>query len=499
MRARHPRGLRQPRNIDLSTTYAEPATYTEPVPPKPRQPEEIPPPPEQDHTVAKVAAILLAGYAVLKTAELIAGVLSLPLDVVQAAYGLANGARHKPVLRRADRGVVRFDLDGNLTDGGEVKSRPMVEVNDRELFFRAAYIVNASKRLANRAPDESLVEALGSERRYFHQHRAAQKARGEAAAQVQTAANIYGQPDEHGILVGWYRNPLLKNDLECRLADGHNFYAEQGTAIGWPGAVHSGCGCVAGTPHAGAGLVDDALKGYYRVRGVTKPMFAVRRTEADLANFNPAEPRDLKGRWVHVPHFDFDLLESTSGERTALETPRAAARGANMLRDHFGVLSWTNCRMAVVAYEMRRRGHKVTAKIGNPTPSAQNADWRLWWSPALGDSGVVPNLSALRASLASQPSGSRGVLYFKAEEKKAHLVNWERTSSGDLIYMDGQSGLPFNFEAVVVSRGAGAFPAGVWRLDNRTLANDEGIIPEGAAERALAAGDAARGQVMLGA
>lgn len=200
--------------------------------------------PPNDATTQKVVAVLAAGYAVDKTAHLLAGVLS-PLGItttaVVAALQLAgDGTAHKPNARLAGHG---------LASGVKLRG-----VRQQELAFRAAYIVNAARRIqADLRSGKSLRDALAAERVNFERHESARKGRLDAAAQVQRSAN------EFGPLLGWYLNPLLNNEPECEAANGHNFYADEGTIIGYPGSVHPNCGCVAGPPHPGARLVDEAV------------------------------------------------------------------------------------------------------------------------------------------------------------------------------------------------------------------------------------------------
>jgi hypothetical protein len=138
---------------------------------------------------------------------------------------------------------------------------------DREALYRGAYLLKASERV-QKAVDEgkSLKDALHQESRYYAQHEQARRNRLDSVHKTQVAARHEGtqETDRNGAprtLLGWYRNPALQNDPECLEADGNNFYAEEGTMIGFPGGVHNGCGCVAGPAHEGAAMVNDILRG----------------------------------------------------------------------------------------------------------------------------------------------------------------------------------------------------------------------------------------------
>lgn len=224
------------------------------------------PPVEQDTTVQQIATILIAGYAADQTAKAIVRVLTpwgITFAAVQAALGLANtGTRPLPNARHNHH-------SSGLT--------PHVEVQrDREVYFRAAYVANAAKRIQiDLSAGEPIRVALQHEAPYFRLHEKARKERLETTSQVQAAADMFGVPDERGTLVGWYNNPVLNTETECALANGHNFYAEEGTIIGYPGSVHPNCGCYAGPPIEGAGLVDDALLGHVEFRP-SKPRFKLK-------------------------------------------------------------------------------------------------------------------------------------------------------------------------------------------------------------------------------
>lgn len=153
----------------------------------------------------------------------------------------------------------------------------VARVRDNEVQFRASYVANAAQRMQDAIDAGSTTdEASVAERRYYDQHERARRARLDAAAQVQSTAVMFGSDDGTGVLVGWYLNPFLNNDAECVAADGHNFYAEEGTAIGFPGSVHLNCGCYAGQPHYGATLVNEALGNVSRIHGTTAK-FKIRR------------------------------------------------------------------------------------------------------------------------------------------------------------------------------------------------------------------------------
>lgn len=233
----------------------------------------VPPPIDRDATVQHIAAILssssrfkrlhgdfgqeveglshyLAPYGIRPRA------IRMALGLTYKEGGGQRGTAHVPNARLAEHRAT-------LTD--QVR-----EVRDREVYFRAAYLANAAQRIQtslNHGATE--VQALRSEAPYYRAHEEARRGRLLAVAQVHRASTLYGP------LLGWYLNPLLKNEVECITANGHNFYAEEGTVIGLPGSVHNRCGCYAGPPHSGASLVNEALANVVKF-GRSRPKFKLK-------------------------------------------------------------------------------------------------------------------------------------------------------------------------------------------------------------------------------
>lgn len=245
--------------VDLAT----PPTQSQAVLDKQAQepPHVVQPPPQDDHTVAKVAAILAAGYAINKAADLILPLLSpfgVTRDAVVAAIGLANnGTAATPNARH------RVAPGSTLDD--TVKA-----AKSAELYFRAAYLANAAKRITLETRNgQSMRVALQKERTFYHRHEKARAQRLDAVSRVSAMAAL------HGPLLGWYKNPLLNNESECNAADGCNFLASTPPVIGYPGTVHAGCGCIPGPPIEGAPMVDTATKPFYTL-GNSKPKFKLK-------------------------------------------------------------------------------------------------------------------------------------------------------------------------------------------------------------------------------
>lgn len=217
--------------IDLAVGTSPP--YGKPLPTQKYHVQQ--PPPEDDATVRDIALILAAGYTLDQMVSKLSALLpSTEISVIKAVVGLASSAARPRVS--AVGPVTRL-------------------VRGDELYFRAAYIIKAAKRVT-RAIDSGkpIRTALADESTLYRSHQKARQGRLEAADAVDRASKQFGD------LLGWYLNPLLNNEIECIKANGHNFHATEGTVIGWPGTVHPNCGCKPGPPIPGAGMVNDAVK-----------------------------------------------------------------------------------------------------------------------------------------------------------------------------------------------------------------------------------------------
>jgi len=241
--------------------------YYPPSQPK-QEPEKhtIQPPPQDDATVATVAAVLASGLVGAALIDALFPLLrpwQVTREALQAAAGLANrGTATRPNA-----------LPGTVVDD-TVKG-----VRDAEVFFRASYLCHAAKRItASIKAGSSLREAIKIESRYYLMHEKARKQRLAAIKQIRQAATLYGQKTPEGTLLGWYLDPLLHNESECAAANGHNFYLEKGTVIGYPGSVHFGCGCTAGPPIPGAKMVDEAVASVIRLAPDGPPKFKLKKS-----------------------------------------------------------------------------------------------------------------------------------------------------------------------------------------------------------------------------
>ena len=236
--------MKKRRDIELATpgtTDAEPQT----TPVAGEQYHEVTPPPQDDSLVAEIILVLAAGYTAKKTLGLLLNILT-PYGVTKEVLigVLRVAARGSATVPNAPKG---FGGDGGVT---------LRAARTQERAYRAAYILNAAMRVQKEVEhDKTIRTALADESLNYRRHESARKGRLSAVARVEQDAKKFGP------LLGWYLNPLKNNEIECITANGHNFYADEGTVIGYPGAVHPFCGCKSGPPHEGAGLVNDAVAG----------------------------------------------------------------------------------------------------------------------------------------------------------------------------------------------------------------------------------------------
>ena len=206
--------------------------------------------PQADQQVQQVAALLATYVAADLTANAIAKLIKLPPKTVLAAVHLADrGTRPIP---RAPAGVASK------------------QAQLAELYYRAAYILAASRRISRSvANGSSLEEAVSAEKTYQAAHESARKARLTSAHNIDVAAEQYGVPTDDGKAhwLGWYLGGANTHTVACDHADGRNFRTDKRPVIGWPGTVHYGCRCMAGPPHPTTVTVDQATASYVRSGG----------------------------------------------------------------------------------------------------------------------------------------------------------------------------------------------------------------------------------------
>jgi hypothetical protein len=235
--------------IDLAAPYITTGT------PDLTTQEQIQPPPSESDLNQRVAEILVAGGTVAAIALAIHALipdLGIEVPAIVAALNFTAGRKGNPHIVRAN-----YAAEGvhGFSSGGKV----MRAAANEELYYRAAYIINAARRIQKSINNGMKIkDALAAERSNYELHTQARAARQAAAGRVALAASLFGDT------LGWYINPLLNNERACIAANGHNFRADTIPHIGWPGMVHPKCGCKPGPPIEGAGSVDDATDGAFK-------------------------------------------------------------------------------------------------------------------------------------------------------------------------------------------------------------------------------------------
>jgi SPP1 gp7 family putative phage head morphogenesis protein len=104
---------------------------------------------------------------------------------------------------------------------------------------------------------QALAAGVSRERRYFGMHVGAMWNRARAAQQADLASWSYGD------LLGWWSVRDKKTSPECRAAHGKNFLVTDMPYIGFPGAVHPHCRCIAVPPWPGGRMLTTAYSRRY--------------------------------------------------------------------------------------------------------------------------------------------------------------------------------------------------------------------------------------------
>ncbi len=125
-----------------------------------------------------------------------------------------------------------------------------VRTAGRELLRRAAYAVNAARRVAGKvAAGEPVADALQKERPNFDAHKQAAEQRVKADRDLEAARR------KHGPVLGWYLGPNENHCEICPPLAGNNFRADDPPAVGPPGGVHPHCKCRAGAKHPAGRMI----------------------------------------------------------------------------------------------------------------------------------------------------------------------------------------------------------------------------------------------------
>lgn len=210
-------------------------------------PHTLQAPPSDSTLNQRVAEILISAVSVYAAAKLIEKLLRpyhVSVDAILPVLRIAmRGTKHKPRARMGE-------VDRKRPEAELVRSAA-----NEDLYYRAAYVVNASQRVqrATDRKEKPRTAILAEESLNYRKHESARNQRARAARRTALAGQLFGP------ILGWYLNPLLNNEIECITANGNNFRSTDVPGIGLPGAVHANCGCYAGPPHANGQWVDDVI------------------------------------------------------------------------------------------------------------------------------------------------------------------------------------------------------------------------------------------------
>lgn len=98
-------------------------------------------------------------------------------------------------------------------------------------------------------PAEAARWAFERERRYLEQHRQAQANRARSAAEVDAAAERWGE------VLGWRSVRDARTTWDCLRLHGKNFHVADPPGGRYPGSAHTRCRCTPGPPWPGARIV----------------------------------------------------------------------------------------------------------------------------------------------------------------------------------------------------------------------------------------------------
>lgn len=196
------------------------------------------PPQATDEEIAAVLGLLATGAAAAAVAGSLAKVLKVPLSAAVGALGIIGAGT-----------LASFKQDAGVPGAAGTQGGPVAIERRANLRYRAAYIINAARRIAGAADKKA---AVARERAYWAGHQRASARRLKMAKRAAAARRTWGET------LGWYAKMDNRTTAECRAADGRNFLASKPPVIGYPGTVHMHCRCMPGAPHPGAKMVDDS-------------------------------------------------------------------------------------------------------------------------------------------------------------------------------------------------------------------------------------------------
>jgi hypothetical protein len=204
-------------------------------------PEEATAVPPPGATTREILVALVAAMIAGASIELLARILARfpELSRILAEHILSG---------RSWGGLLRATAEERtlIPRNGTPQALVLEQLTAQNAFRRAAYLVNAVRRLAPAVASgdvDRIVRAERAEDRYFAAFLEAERRRGVAASAVALVASQYGIGPDGELLLGWLAVRDNRTSADCRWAHGRNFNALVAPRLGYPGTVHLECRC----------------------------------------------------------------------------------------------------------------------------------------------------------------------------------------------------------------------------------------------------------------
>lgn len=167
------------------------------------------------------------------------------------------------------------------------------------------------------------------------------------------------------------------------------------------------------------------------------------------------------GKWdkSHPAVTEPTTLKEAIGEKGRPMGIVKAFEGANPFFSPFYREFSENCQRAVVAYELRRRGYKVTAQptyehdaLPMMIKGTGNGFWQGAFKGAksekIGASSTEKARANLKAKMKEYGAGARAIVYVDWKSGGAHVFNAENIG-GRIVFVDAQVGTRYNSKTIL--------------------------------------------------
>ena len=185
--------------------------------------------------------------------------------------------------------------------------------------------------------------------------------------------------------------------------------------------------------------------------------FGGRGASSGLPTATPdGSSKGSSGKWSTTPNVQSpQTLRDALGTKGRPMSMVEAVKGANPYYDGTYKEFSENCQRAVVAYEARRRGYKVTAQPtfeGDTLPQSNIAGkgqgrWQGAFQGAKSESVGSKNPKTVQSNIEKKMSeygdGARGIVQITWKNGEGHVFNVEQ-KNGKTHYVDAQIGAKYN-------------------------------------------------------